>query len=87
MTQHVGGAGDQGRLGTHDDEIDVEETRQSEQALCVVGSDRMTGREGRDSGIARRSMELGQPGRRGEPPREGVLATSRADDEDAHRPV
>ena len=87
MTEHVGGAGDQGRLGAHDDEIDGEEPRQPEQALCVVGSDRMAGREGRDSGIARRSMELGQPGRRREPPRECVLATPRADDEDAHRAV
>ena len=30
MTEHVGGAGDQGRLGTHDDEIDGEEPRQPE---------------------------------------------------------
>ena len=83
----VGNARDEGRLGTHDDEIDGEEPRQPEQALCVVGSDGMAGREGRDPGIARRSMELRQLGRRREPPRESVLPTPRADDEDAHRSV
>ena len=44
----------------------------------------MAVRESRDAGIPGSRVELGERGRGGEPPREGMLATAGPDEENAH---
>jgi hypothetical protein len=84
MAECVCDARDERRLRPHDDEVDPEEPGEAEEALPVIGRDGVAGRERGDPGVARRRVELGQRGRRREPPGEGVLAAAGPDDEDAH---
>ena len=86
MPQLVGDAGDERRLRADDDEVGGKRPRQSQQAVAVVRRDRMARREGGDPGVPGRDVQLGQLGRRREPPGERVLSTTRPDEEDTHRP-
>ena len=85
VPEDVRDAGDERRLGADDDEIDVERAREPQQPVGVVRGDRVTRRERRDAGAARRGMELVERRRGRQPPRERVLPTPRADEKDAHR--
>ena len=86
VAQHVGDAGDERRLRADDDEVAGKRSREPQQPVAVVRGDRMARSEGGDSGVPRRGVQLGQLGRRREPPGERVLPTARPDEEDTHRP-
>ena len=55
-----------------------------EQAVAVVGANRVAVPERRDPGVARRRVELGQDRALREAPRERVLARARADEQHLH---
>ena len=82
--QQVGDAGDERRLRADHDEIDVEAARETEQALAVLGPDRVTVAEPGDPGIARGRVQRLEPRRLRELPRERVLAPARPDQEHLH---
>ena len=76
---------DKRSLGTDDDEIDVERPREREQPLPIAGADRVAVGKSCDPGVPGSRMELRQRRRLDELPRKRVLATTGADEENAHR--
>ena len=86
VAQDVGDARDERGLRPDDDEIDAERARQPEQALAVVGTTGWHVASAAIPGFPGAAWSSVSGGRRGEPPGERVLATARADDENAHRP-
>ena len=82
--QAVREPGDERRFGTDDDEVDAKGAREREHAVAVLGQDGMAAAELRDARVARRRMQLLEPGALGDLPRESVLASTRADDEHPH---
>ena len=82
----IGDAGDERRLGPDDHELGIERPCEPEQPVAVVVRDGMAGGERRDARVAGGGVQLRQRGGRREPPRERMLATARADEENAHRP-
>ncbi len=85
MAERIRDARHERRLGADDDEVGVQEAREPEQPVAVIRRDRMTRGERRDPGTSRRRVELVERRRRRELPRQRVLPTARADEEDAHR--
>ena len=58
--------------------------REVDEAVGVVGSNRVTVGDGCDAGVARRGVEHGETRAPGELPGESVLARTRADEQDLH---
>lgn len=85
MTERVRDPLHEGRLGTDDDEIDVQGVREPEEALRVLGPDRVALAERRDPRASRRRMQLDAAVPR-QTPRERMLAPARPDQENPHRP-
>ena len=84
MAEVVRDPGDERRLRPDDDEVDAELVAEPEQRLRVVGPQRMTGAEPGDSGVAGGGVEVAERRALGDLPRQRVLTTARADDEDVH---
>jgi len=62
VAEQVGDTGHERRLRPDDDQVGVERVRQREQALAVLGANRMTLAERRDPRAPRGSVEVGQEG-------------------------
>ena len=84
MPQLVRDAGDERRLRPDDDQIHLERAGQAEQALAVLGADRMTSSEQSYAGISRCGMELFEARRLAQLPRERVLTPAGTDQEHFH---
>lgn len=84
MTKLVRDAGDERRFGADDDELRRQRHREPEQAVAVVGANRVAPAEAGDAGIAGGGVQLGQRRALRESPGERVLARAGADEEDAH---
>ena len=82
--QHVGDPGDERRLGPDHDEVGGEAAREAEQALTVLGPDRVAVAELRDPGIPGRGVERSEARSLRELPRERMLAPARPDQEHLH---
>ena len=78
MTKLVGDAGDERRLGRHDDEVDAERPRQLEDRLGVLGANRVAVAERRDARVSRRGVELLEQRGLRQPPGQRVLPPARA---------
>jgi hypothetical protein len=76
MSELVGDARHERRLGSDHDQVGRERHGQTEHAVTVVGAHRMALPERGDPGISGRGMELGQPRALSQPPRERVLASA-----------
>jgi hypothetical protein len=87
MAELVGEARDQGCLRADDHEVDPELAGERDERRVVVRADGMAVGERRDSGVAGSGVQLVEIAAAGERPGEGVLATSRPDDEHSHRPI
>jgi hypothetical protein len=83
VAEHVGDAGDEGRFGTHDDEVGPQLVRQGEDGGRVgeVGQ-RFAARDRVDAGVARGGDHRGDRVIGGEPSHERVFPRSGAEDED-----
>ena len=84
VSEMVGEAGDERRLGPDHDQIELELTGQPEQSLSVLGADGMAVAERRHPGVSGRRMQLIELGALGDLPGERVLASARSDDQDLH---
>ena len=82
----VADAGDERGFRADHHEIRRDGSRQVDEAVGVVCPHRMALGQRRDARIARRGVEGGQARAPGEPPRECVLACTRADEQDLHGP-
>ncbi len=85
MPERIGDALHERRLGPDDDEVDVEGVRQPQETLCVLGPDRVALAERRDTRAPGRSVQIDGSGPR-QTPRERMLAPTRPDQENPHRP-
>jgi hypothetical protein len=84
MTQLVRNARDERRFGTDDDEIGIEGGGEVEETFAILGSHGMALPEPRDARVARRRVQLFELRVLAQLPRECVLATSRAHEENFH---
>ena len=84
VAQLVGDAGDERALRPDHDEVGVEGRRKAEEAVTVVGTNRMALAERGDAGVAGGGVEVGQRGARRQAPGERVLAGARADKKHLH---
>ena len=85
MAELVGDPGDERRLGADDHEVEVGRAHELQHRLGVLGAHRVAVTERRDAGISRCGVELVERGRRGQPPRERMLAPACAEEEHLHR--
>ena len=81
----VGDARDKRRLGADHDEVGAERPREREQALAVLGANRVTRAEPGDAGVPGRRVELLDGRALRELPGQRMLPPTGADDEDSHR--
>ena len=82
MAERVGEPRDERCLRPYNDEVDPELMAQPEQRLGVVGPQRVAGAEPGDAWVAGSGVEVAEPLALGDIPRERMLATAGADDED-----
>lgn len=84
MAKGIGDPRNKRTLGPDHDEVDPALAAEPQQALGVVGTNRMARRMARDTRVSRGSVELPEVSALREFPRERVLPSTRADNEDIH---
>jgi hypothetical protein len=84
MAELVREPSDEGRLGTDDDEIDSKLARKRYERRRIVGPCGVARRQGGDSRVAGRGVQLAEAAAAGERPRERMLAAARTYEENLH---
>ena len=84
VAQFVRDAGHERSLRSDHDEIRRQRDGEVEEAVAIVGANRVAGAEARDAGVAGRRVQLGQARALRQPPSQRMLTRTRADEEHSH---